>query len=150
MSEPRSAGSRLAIVMGVIVVGLVVTAAVVNSLRPVTDYPRDTAEGTVQAFLFAINDDDFDAAHDLLAPELAADCQPGELLRPDFEASRIVVGDVTDAGDEVFVEVLITVVEAGSDFEPYRYEDQWHFTLIQGQDGPLISELPYYYWCEED
>ncbi len=145
----RNPSTRLAMVVGLTVVVLVVAAAVVNATRPVQQFERDTPEGTVQAFLLAVSEEDYDTAHALLSAELATECEPSELIQ-DFEYSRIAVTDVIEAGDEIEVEVEVTVVETGSDFEPYRYQNRMSFTLIDEGGLLMIDRLPYNYYCREN
>ena len=145
----KNPSSRLAVVVGLVVVVLVVAAAVVNATRPAQQFERNTPEGTVQAFLLAVSDEDYTTAHGLLSSELATECDPVELSQ-DFEYSRIAVNDVVEAGDQIEVEVEVTVVETRSDFQPYRYENQMTFTLIEEEGLLMIDTLPYDYYCWEN
>jgi hypothetical protein len=141
------AGLRLGVVVGLIVAVLVVAAAVVNATRPVAQFSRDTPEGTVQAFLLALNDENYEAAHALLSEELREECSPADLVRDRTEATRIVVGDVIEAGETVIVDLDVTVTEASGGFEPYRYETEMRFTLVREGGSLFIEELPYYIYC---
>ena len=146
--SPRPNNSlRLGVIVGLIVVLLVVAAAVVNAIRPVEEFPRDTPEGTVQAFLLALNDENYEAAHGLLSAAARSRCTPADLIRDRNEATRIIVSDITEAGDQVIVDVNATVTEAGGGFEPYRYETDMRFSLIRERGTLVIDELPYYIYC---
>ncbi|MGH8924353.1 MAG: hypothetical protein ACRDWA_06925 [Acidimicrobiia bacterium] len=140
-------GLGLGVVVGLIVAVLVVAAAIVNAIRPVTQFSRDTPEGTVQAFLLALNDDNYEAAHALLSEESRAECTPADLVRDHTEATRIVIDDVIEAGPTVIVNLDVTVIEASDGFEPYRYETKMSFTLVREGNSLFIDELPYYIFC---
>ena len=140
-------GFRLRVVVGLVVAVLVVAAAVVNAIRPVAQFSRDTPEGTVQAFLLALNDEDYEAAHALLSEESRRECSPADLVRDRTEATRIVIDDVVEAGQTVIVDLDVTVTEAGGGFEPYRYETEMRFTLLRDGGSLVIDELPYYIYC---
>ncbi|MGH8958017.1 MAG: hypothetical protein ACRDVK_05005 [Acidimicrobiia bacterium] len=147
-TEPAArTGLRLGVVVGVIVAALVVAAAVVNAVRPVEQFSRDTPEGTVQAFLLALNDENYDAAHALLSEESRDECTPADLVRDRTEATRIVIDDVTEAGQTVIVDLDVTVTEASDGFEPYRYETEMRFTLVREAGSLFIDELPYFIYC---
>lgn len=141
------AGLRLGVVVGVVVAALVVAAAVVNAVRPVAQFSRDTPEGTVQAFLLALNDENYEAAHALLSEESREECSPADLVRDRTEATRIVIDDVVEAGQTVIVDLDVTVTEASGGFEPYRYETEMRFTLVRDGGSLFIEELPYYIYC---
>jgi hypothetical protein len=140
-------GFRLGVVVGLVVAVLVVAAAVVNAVRPVAQFSRDTPEGTVQAFLLALNDEDYEAAHALLSEESRKECSPADLVRDRTEATRIVIDDVVEAGQSVIVDLDVTVTEASGGFEPYRYETEMRFTLLREGGSLFIDELPYYIYC---
>lgn len=143
---PRS-HLRFGVVVGVVVAILVVAAAVVDAVRPVAQFSRETPEGTVQAFLLALNDENYEAAHALLSEESRERCSPADLVRDRTEATRIVVDDVTEAGETVIVDLDVTVTEASGGFEPYRYETEMRFTLVREGGSLFIDELPYYIYC---
>ena len=145
-SDARNA-PRLGVIIGLVVVALVVAAAVVNAVRPPEQFSRDTPEGTVQAFLLALNDEDYDGAHALLSEESRDECTPADLARDRTEATRIVIDDVTEAGQTVIVDLDVTVTEASDGFEPYRYETEMSFTLVREGGSLFIDELPYYIFC---
>ena len=141
------AGLRLGVVVGLVVAVLVVAAAVVNAVRPVAQFSRDTPEGTVQAFLLALNDENYEAAHALLSDESRKECSPADLVRDRTEATRIVIDDVVEAGQTVIVDLDVTVTEASGGFEPYRYETEMRFTLVRDGGSLFIEELPFYIYC---
>lgn len=140
-------GPRLGIIIGLIVAVLVVAAAIVNAVRPPEQFSRATPEGTVQAFLVALNEENYDGAHALLSEESRGRCKPGDLVRDRTEATRIVVDDVTEAGQTVIVDLDVTVTEASDGFEPYRYDTEMRFTLVREGGSLFIDELPYYIYC---
>ena len=144
---PSRAGLRLGVVVGLVVAVLVVAAAVVNAVRPVAQFSRDTPEGTVQAFLLALNDENYEAAHALLSEESRKECSPADLVRDRTEATRIVIDDVVEAGQTVIVDLDVTVTEASGGFEPYRYETEMRFTLVRDGGSLFIEELPFYIYC---
>lgn len=146
-STDTRSGPRLGIIIGSIVAVLVVAAAIVNAVRPPEQFSRDTPEGTVQAFLVALNDENYDAAHALLSEDSRDQCTPADLVRDRTEATRIVVDDVVEAGQTVIVDLDVTVTEASDGFEPYRYDTEMRFTLVREGGSLFIDELPYYIYC---
>jgi hypothetical protein len=126
---------------------LVVAAAIVNALRPEQQFPRDTPEGTVQAFLLALNSENYEEAHALLSADTRETCTPADLVRDRTEATRIVIDEVTEAGDSVIVDLNATITEVNQGFEPYRYDTDLRFTLIREAGSLFIDELPYYIYC---
>ncbi|HEY7582211.1 MAG TPA: hypothetical protein VIB78_01145 [Acidimicrobiia bacterium] len=147
MNTDTRNGPRLGVIIGLIVAALVVAAAVVNAVRPPEQFSRDTPEGTVQAFLLALNDENYDGAHALLSEDSRDECTPADLVRDRTEATRIVVDDVVEAGQTVIVDLDVTVTEASDGFEPYRYETEMSFTLVREGGTLFIDELPYYIFC---
>ena len=147
MTTDTRTGRPLGVIIGLIVAVLVVAAAIVNAVRPPELFSRDTPEGTVQAFLLALNDENYEAAHALLSPESRERCTPADLVRDRTEATRIVVDDVVEAGQTVIVELDVTVTEASNGFEPYRYETEMRFELVREGGSLFIDELPNYIFC---
>ncbi len=131
MSEQQTRANAwlLPVVLGVVVVGLVAIALT----RGPVELDPDTAQGTVQEYLVAMNDADYERALELLHPQWADGCEPDDLRnvgRRDFTArlghmssSGIreefgVVGEEFPTGEDLpgateFVEVTITQGDAG-------------------------------------
>ncbi len=143
-SEARKR-SWLVPTIGLVVVGILTVIALVR--EPVTLDP-DTPEGTVQAYLQAISDQDYDAAYEMLGSETADGCEPDDISRNRFYTSfTATLGDVEQVGDAYSVEVSIRegsdsgFVDAGPGYfpEPFRVEMEQGEWVIVGDPWPYFT-----------
>ena len=142
----KTGGARLGLVVGGILVVAVVAAAIVQSVRPVQELDPTTAEGVVQTFLLAIDEERYDDAHAALSTEARFDCEPADLAVERETMSRVVVEDVNVFDDETIVVLNATVIEEDP-FDPYRYETTLEFAVVNEGGAMRIDRLPYSYFC---
>lgn len=139
---------RLGLVVGVVLVLAVAIAAIATSMRPSPQLDPTTPEGTVQAFLQAVEDDDWEGVRALLSAPLQEDCEASELAQFRDDVDRAVISDVGTAGTETIIDVRVSRVVIDDPFNPYSYDDTFHFVLAQ-EDGRLaVTELPWQFYCE--
>jgi hypothetical protein len=108
---------------------------------------RATPEGTVQAFLQAILDNDFETAHDQLSPGLQEECSTADISSAaPYENFTATLGEVEEFGDETIVHVTLRLGD-GSSIEGYGF-DPGPFRLRQESGTWGISEVawPYFYF----
>lgn len=132
MSEEQTPtrGWMLPVVLGVLVLGLVAIALT----RGPVELDPDTAEGTVQEYLVALNDADYERALELLHPQWGEGCEPDDLRnagRTDFTAR---LGHVSSSG--VIEEFgAISTDEFPPDRELPGATDFVEVTIHQGETG---------------
>lgn len=104
-------------------------------------------EGTVQAFLQAMADHDFEAAHDQLSPGLQEECSTADIASAGpYESFTATLGDVEDFGDETIVHVSLRLGD-GSRLDGYVF-DPGPYRLQQESGVWGITEIawPYFYF----
>jgi hypothetical protein len=106
-----------------------------------------TPEGTVQAFLQAIADDDFEAAHDQLSPGLQEECSTADISSAGpYEEFNATLGDVEEFDDETIVHVSLRLGN-GSSLDGYTF-DPGPYRLRQESGDWGITEVawPYFFY----
>ena len=79
MSEKKTAqSSRVLVLIGLTLVGLLVVAGIVVAFREPTRFEPGTPEAATQDYLLALLDEDFIAAHGMLTPDLQERCDVDE------------------------------------------------------------------------
>jgi hypothetical protein len=142
-ASPRRLG---AILVGLVVVAVAI-AAVVSTLRPVEDLDPNTPEGTVQAFFRALEARDYDAAHDLLGPDLATDCTATDLATYISDFDRVVIEEVIPTGTRTLVRVEVRHLDATDPLNPNTYTELLDFEVDREGGAPVISRLPWPFYC---
>lgn len=151
-SKPMSSSGRLLALMGIGLLGLVVVAGIVVAFREPASFEPGSPEAAVQTYILAVLDEDADAAHAMLSPELQSRCEISDLVERSYrkEGGRITLQDSTVKGETAVVEVEFTASysENAFDFYQYSYDERFDLKLIQGEWR--ISDVPWpYYWCPE-
>lgn len=106
-----------------------------------------TPEGTVQAFLQAIADNDFETAHDQLSPGLQEECSTADIASAGpYESFTATLGDVEEFEDETIVHVSLRLGD-GSSLDGYTF-DPGPYRLQQESGVWGITEIawPYFYF----
>lgn len=104
-------------------------------------------EGTVQAFLQAIADHDFEGAHDQLSPGLQEECSTADIASAGpYESFTATLGDVEEFGDETIVHVSLRLGD-GSSLDGYIF-DPGPYRLQQDSGLWGITEIawPHFYF----
>ena len=137
--------------IGLIAVGLLVlvvaVTAVVTTLRPPQDLDSGTPEGVVQRFFQAVEARDFQAAYDLLGPDLAEHCTVADLTSEPSEFDRAVISDVVSSGSGTVVFVDVRRIDVSDPLNPYTYDETMEFELDNGGESPVITRLPWQFFC---
>ena len=128
---------------------LLVVAVVVAIVEEEESFGDDTPEATVQGFLKAVQDEEFQLAHGFLSQELSEDCAfdqffsrsagPGVRLRYD----RISLKQTKIEGDRAFVTVRITIFRASGPFGTSESSHEQTFVLSRQDDSWLFSLYPW-------
>lgn len=124
------------------IAGLVLlTLTLIALFREPVELDPNTPEGTVQTFLQAIADEDYELAHDQLAAEQQEDCEVADIARAGpYESFSATLGDVEQFGEETIVHVTMRMgtdggLGSGYSFDPgpYRLESEgtdWKITEV--------------------
>jgi len=145
MEEPR----RLpAWVLPVVGVAAVVALVLIGLNREPEQFDPATPEGTVQSYIAALVDEDFETAASFWAE---GDCHPASIEPtegvPDISATLVSVD-----GDDQDATVVIGITDNTSDPLNGIYEFEEWFTLVNGGDGWKIRQPSWPYHdqiCEE-
>ena len=112
---------------GAALLGLLLVASIVTALfQDETEFDPGSPEAAVQAYLRALEEDDFQAAYQALSPELRERCSIEDMFgdmdihrwRP--EDKRITLEEVRTLGDTTFVEIRIAGFRNEGLFGPFR------------------------------
>lgn len=131
------------VVAGIILVALTLIAL----FREPLVLDTATPEGTVQAFLQAIADDDFETAHDQLSPGLQEECSTADISSAGpYEEFNATLGDVEEFEDETIVHVSLRLGN-GSSLDGYTF-DPGPYRLRQESGDWGITEVawPYFFY----
>jgi hypothetical protein len=137
------------VVIAVVLVLAVGIAVAVTAFRPVADLDPHTPEGVVQTWFRAIEAEDWDAAHGLLAADLAAGCDAGDLAAAGYEFDRVAITDVATTDDGTVVEVEVRRTDFTDPLNPYTFDEEMDFRLVMVGEVPMIEQLPWQFNCGE-
>ena len=136
------------------ILGLLIVASVVAAvLQKEAEFAPGSPEAAVQDYLRALEEDDFQAVHDALSPELRDKCSIEDVFgdmedihswRP--EDKRITLEEVRTLNDTTFVEIRIVELRGGGPFGPSEYAFEETFALQQFDGEWKLSQnlLPYF------
>jgi hypothetical protein len=129
-----------------IVGGLIVAAAVIGAVLTVLNPPPppdpSTPEGTAQAFLQAIDDEDYESAYGFLQAEVQGTCTAQDLVTSE-PVPRTVVTDTVVNGDEATV--FVRLAYSGGDPLGGSYESDGQFELVNEGGSWAIVTFPWPY-----
>jgi len=135
-------------VMPVVGVLAVVVLVLIGLNREPEQFDPATPEGTVQTYIAALVDGDFETAASFWA---ADGCLPAS-IEPTGGAPDISATLVSVDGDDEDATVVIDITDNNTDPLNGIYEFQEWFTLVNGDDGWRIHQLSWPYHdqiCEE-
>jgi hypothetical protein len=140
--------------IALIVLVAITTTLVLLNRDNVSMLPENTPEGTVQRFLLAVQDQDFQKAYSYLQVEekgikLTYDDWL-QSVSPPFQRTSVswkaTLGKTTVSGDTATVEVLINIFQPGGPFEnPVRTQTEI-YQLKQVNNQWFITTHPWLYW----
>lgn len=150
MSESKRPAWLLPAGIGLLIIVLVVVALV----RDPVQLDPETPEGTVQEYLQAISDDDYERAFELLRPDDFEGCVPSDMRRfvsnEPFTATLDPDGGTMTAEDRAMVNVRIRFGTDGpfgsgwETFESFELVSEDGFWWITGEPWP------HFFWeCRE-
>lgn len=126
-----------------------VVLVVVALIRDPVQLDPETPSGTVQEYLQAISDDDFEAAFELLHPDEFEDCVPSDIQRhvteEPFTASLESTVEPTEDQETAIVNVRIRFGTGGpfgsgwESFESFELVSEDGLWLITGEPWPYFS-----------
>lgn len=137
----------------VFTLGVIVLAVIALNREPIELDP-DTAEGTVQAYLQAISDSDFEAAFDLLDPELYDGCTAADLAtsvdRDQPFTAVLDTDNISEFGDVVSVPARMQFGSTGPLGNGWTSWETFNVTDSSGEWLITDEAWPYFYWsCRE-
>lgn len=112
---------------------------------------EDTPEGTVQRFLLAVRDEDYQAAESYLATE-TDDRLDGDILKSRLSGSgedsgwKATLGDTIIKGDEASVKVRVDVFRPRGPFENSINTHRVTFFLVREDDAWKITSPVNIWW----
>jgi hypothetical protein len=160
--------SRALIGFGIgIAVLVILTIVLVLTLgqRNPTLLPENTPQGTVQRYLVAIQEKEYQKAFGYLAPLDPND--PNYIKEPPYVKDyplysyeewlrsagdsgdttwKANLGKVNISGESAYVEVIIEVFRPGGPFDNAVHTNKTTFTLKKAESGWLIIDPRYLYW----
>lgn len=147
-----SKSNQLLAAMAIGIIALIAVAAVFVAIQDPAEFDPGTPEGVVQSYLVAVLDDDAEAAHALLTPELQARCDIEDLDDRYYheEDRRITLVESDINADRATIEVKFTATynEGPFGYSESSYEET--FRLTRNDGSWQISRAPWpYYRCPE-
>ena len=146
---PKTSSSRW--LAGIAVsVALLALASVIVTLASSGDVellPEGTPEGTVQRYLLAVDEREFEAAYALLGAEYHQDCSPDDFRGSRFfgldDNVRIRLNSVEEMSDGTEVSVTITQFRGSPPFEVSESTFDQHYFLRETAEGWRIDSAPW-------
>lgn len=126
---------------------VLVVLTVVALLREPVELEEGSPEGTVQAYLQAIADEDYNTAHSQLSPSLMEDCTVADIAAAGpYETFTATLGDVEEVGGTTLVSVSIrTGSDPGFGSTGYSF-DPGPFSLEQESGRWVITVVTWPYF----
>ncbi|MXY22236.1 MAG: hypothetical protein F4Y49_13000 [Dehalococcoidia bacterium] len=130
---------------------LIVASIVVAVLQSEAEFAPGSPEAAVQAYLRGLDDDDFQAVHDALSPELQDRCSIEDMFgrryvsqrRSALEDKRITFEGARKLNDITFVTVRIVEMHSDGLFGPSGFDYDETFALEQFDGHWKFSENPW-------
>ncbi len=133
--------------------GLLIVASVVAAvMRNETEFAPGSPEAAVQNYLRALDEDDFQAAHDALSPELRDACSIEDIFGGNrsgwwrLHDKQVTLEGARTFDATTFVSVRIAELRSGGLFGPSEYSFEETFTLRQSDGLWKFSENPWPYF----
>ena len=134
--------------VGGFILAIGVLLAIALTREPVALDPN-TPEGTVQNYLQAISDEDYEGAINLVHPDSDQGCSPADLAIASPETFTATLGDTRTQGGSSLV--IVTIREGSREPEPFEssfggYEEFFELENDTGVWLIIGSPWPYYDW----
>ena len=138
--------------LAVVVGGMIVLAAVVLGLsttRSTAEYDPSSPEGTVQAYVSAVVEGDYDEAGGLLAADSTCHVEDFDRIGT-VDQVRVSLVDSQIETDTARVTVAVTTSAGGGPFDTSEYTENHILRLARSGQGWRISGIPWpLYTCGE-
>ena len=140
------------LIAGGAILGLLLIASVVVAvLQNEAEFAPGSPEAAVQTYLRALDEDDFQAVHDALSPELQEQCSIEDMFggryvsqrRSALEDKRITLEGARTLDETTFVTVRIVELYSDGLFGPSGFDYDETFTLEQFDGHWRFSENPW-------
>ena len=134
---------------GLFLAALLVASVVVALLEDEESFAEGSVEETVQVYLRAVEDDDFETAHGLLSSELKDECPIDEFAggniptRSDLGDDRVTLEKTTTVKETVFVTVRVTQLRGRGPFGTSESSFEQRFSLRQQEGDWRFTEYPW-------
>ena len=131
--------------MGILIVASIVVAILQNE----AEFAPGSPEAAVQAYLRALDEEDFQTAYDLLSPELQSRCSIEDMLgrrnsrRWQLEDKRMTLESARTLDQTTFVTVRVTELSGGGLFGPSEYSFEVTFALRRSDENWEFSQNPW-------
>lgn len=126
----------------IVLAGVVALAVVALVREPITLDP-DTPEGTVQAYLQAISDENYEAALSHMTADLQQNCAPEDIAdNVYYDSFSATLGGVNDVGSVIVVDVSINQSDSGIGsgyFEGIEVAEEDGGYAISGDPWPYFT-----------
>ena len=128
---------------------LIVASIVVAVLQKEAEFAPGLPEAAVQAYLRALDEDDFQTAYDLLSSELQSRCSIEDMFGGNrsgwwrLHGRRITLEDTRAFDETTFVTVKIARSSGGGLFGPSEYSFEESFALRQFDGHWKFSQNPW-------
>ncbi len=128
---------------------LLVVSVVVALTERESEFEPGTPEATVQRFLKAMGQSEYENAHGMLASDLQVDCGPEQMFTSRFayddrfENNRITLEETDTIGDATFVTLRITEFRSDSPFGSSESSHEQRYVLKFENGDWRFSEFPW-------
>jgi hypothetical protein len=132
---------------------LLIGASIAVGLRgpSATEFPAGSPEGTVQAFIRAVEEQDANALRALLSPGAQQRCELGDIrnaLRyPEERDLRVTLRDTRVTTDRAEIRVRVTENTGAGPFDSGSYDHEETFDLVRFNDQWLIEQPTWPIYC---
>ena len=122
---------------GAILSLLLIASVIVAILQEEEDFAPGSPEASVQDYLRALDEGDFEVAYDILSPELRERCSIEDMFgernsrRWDLDDKRITLKGARTLNETTYVTVRVSELSGGGLFGPSEYSFEVDFALRQ-------------------
>ncbi len=130
---------------------LIIASVVVAVLQKEAEFAPGSPEAAVQAYLRALDEDDFQGVHDALSPEIQDRCSIEDMFngrfpghrRSGLEDKRITLDGARTLDETTFVTIRISELRGDGLFGPSEFDYDATFALKQFDGHWKFSENPW-------
>ena len=147
--------NRLLLWFGAVIGALIALSIIlvaVTSHQPQKLLPVNTPEGTVQSYLLALTNGDYQKAYGYLSPAPQDNLTYGNWVsqlnnnRPTSSSWKASLGTTTVTGNQAIVNIIVSVFTPGGPFSDPVRTNNISFALTKSGDTWSITSPTYVYW----